>query len=149
MNEISVDRASAPTDATPAECIAALVDAIANQAILIITSSRPGAELRWRAASLFTQVALLPLTNAESELGYINSLLSDHVQADAHAREANALARAAGLASLEGRARFVLAREAFFAADSPTASTTDGRPSRCWPAPASPGGWARHTGWWG
>ena len=53
-------------DATSADCIAALVDALAGEAILIVTSHRPGAELRWRGSSLFTQVALLPLTSAQS-----------------------------------------------------------------------------------
>jgi tetratricopeptide (TPR) repeat protein len=47
-------------------------------------------------------------------LGYINSLLAHHEEADAHARQAIALARAAGRTEIEGRALFVLAREAFF-----------------------------------
>jgi transcriptional regulator with AAA-type ATPase domain len=54
-------------DATSAECLAALVDAIASEAVLVLTSHRPGAELRWRGSSLFTQVALVPLTSRQSE----------------------------------------------------------------------------------
>ena len=82
-------------------------------------------------------------------LGYINSLLSDHIQADAHAREAIALARAAGLASLEGRARFVLAREAFFRCRFADGVDNGRQAVALRPAPVSSGGWARHTGWWG
>ncbi|MGH9883996.1 MAG: hypothetical protein ACREBE_00600, partial [bacterium] len=47
-------------------------------------------------------------------LGYLNSLLAHHDEADAHARQAITLARAAGRTAIEGRALFVLAREAFF-----------------------------------
>lgn len=55
-------------DATSEECVAALVDTLASERVLVITAQRAGREFSWRRSPSFTQLALPPLTDAESEV---------------------------------------------------------------------------------
>jgi predicted ATPase len=70
-------------DPSSEEYLMALVERLPGTAILLLTTYRPGYQPRWMDKSYATQVALRPLTPAESQQ-VVHTLLRTAPQADAH-----------------------------------------------------------------